>query len=97
MPKLSDAARITTKDNTIWRTCTGCGLPKSLPPEVDRCTVCITSDEQPFPDDQEQARRYAALVYRIEAWASMPHATDAERLDGIRQVLITADLHKAVP
>lgn len=102
MPKVSDAARVTTKDNSVWRTCIGCGLLKSLPAEVDRCTVCARPDELPFPqwtaeDGWEQTRRYRMLVYRIEAWASMPHASDAERLDGIRELLLGAEqLHKAV-
>jgi hypothetical protein len=101
MPKLSDAARITTKDNTIWRTCAGCDLLKSLPPDIDRCAACADPDTRLAQNQHAQAGwdkvyQYARLVGRIEAWASMPYASDAERLDGIRQVLSAADPTKAV-
>ncbi|BCY05411.1 hypothetical protein [Actinoplanes sp. L3-i22] len=96
MPKLSDAARITTKDNTIWRTCTGCDLLKSLPLDVDRCAACADPDarlalNRYALDAWDKLYRYASLVGRIEAWALLiPDVSDAERLDHIRQAL-TAD------
>ncbi len=40
MPTVSEAARVTTRDGTVWRTCQGCGVLAPLPPEVERCSGC---------------------------------------------------------
>ncbi|GIE92308.1 hypothetical protein [Actinoplanes regularis] len=91
MPKVVDAARVTTRDNTVWRTCTGCSLLKPLPDDVDRCGVCDSSRPRtPGEAGWDIAYRYAALVGRIDAWAvQIPCVSDAERLDHIRQLLKT--------
>ncbi|WP_045747634.1 hypothetical protein [Actinoplanes rectilineatus] len=102
MPKVSDVARITTRCNTIWRTCAGCELLKSLPPDVDRCTACADPEARNILEKQaqlgrERLYRYAALVGRIEAWALLiPAVSDAERLEHIRQALTADDPDRAV-
>jgi hypothetical protein len=40
MPTVSNAARITSKDGAVWRTCTGCGALAALPPDIDLCAGC---------------------------------------------------------
>jgi hypothetical protein len=74
MPTVNDAARITTRESSVWRTCIGCGVLSSLPPEVTRCPNC----PQPVPRDTIEkhalaggvaAHRYAGALGRIEAWA----------------------------
>jgi hypothetical protein len=40
MPTVSNAARVTSKDGAVWRTCTGCGVLAALPPDIDRCAGC---------------------------------------------------------
>jgi hypothetical protein len=40
MPTVSDAARITSKDGAVWRTCGGCGTLAALPPNLERCAGC---------------------------------------------------------
>jgi len=94
MPTVNDAARITTSNRAVWRTCGGCGLLSALLPNADKCAGCarpIITDAQPAPDIWEVAHRYADTVGRIQAWADMPHASDAERLDNIRQFLADLD------
>jgi hypothetical protein len=100
MPTVSKAARLTTRDTAVWRTCIGCGQLAPLPPEVDHCCYCDRSDVNDATDRHarfgwELAHRYAAVVGRIEAWAVLiSHVSDAERLDHIRQALSgLADLH----
>ncbi|GLW32970.1 hypothetical protein [Actinoplanes regularis] len=102
MPKVSDAARVTTKDKAIWRTCAGCELLKSLPPDVDRCAACADPDARLALNQYAQlgwdkVYRYATLIGRIEAWALLiPDVSDAERLDHIRQALTADGTDKAV-
>jgi hypothetical protein len=40
MPTVSNAARITSKDGAIWRTCGGCGALAALPPDINLCAGC---------------------------------------------------------
>jgi hypothetical protein len=47
MPTVSNAARITSRDGTIWRTCGGCGTLAALPPDVDRCATCQPGSDAP--------------------------------------------------
>lgn len=100
MPTVNDAARITTRDGSVWRTCAGCGLLSALPPNADKCPVCdrpttATTDVRPAPDIWEIAHRYAAALGRVEAWAVLiPHVTDAERLAKIREALTGLNLDR---
>lgn len=108
MAKVVDAARVTTPSNTVWRTCIGCSRPKPLPANIDRCDDCEDAADQEALEEGlrthaltgwEHANRYANTIGRIKAWAVLiPHATDAERLAGIRDVLaaLTAGDDKAV-
>ncbi|MEU7903645.1 hypothetical protein [Actinoplanes sp. NPDC049118] len=94
MPTVNDAARITTRDGAVWRTCGGCGLLAALLPNADKCPGCdrpIVTDARPAPDVWEIAHRYAETLGRIKAWADMAHRSDAERLDNIRQFLADLD------
>ena len=94
MPTVNDAARITTPSRAVWRTCGGCGLFAALTPDADKCPGCdrpTSTDAPPAPDIWETAQRYAKTMGRIQAWADMPHASDAERLDNIRQFLADLD------
>jgi len=97
MATVVDAARVTTPGNTVWRTCTGCGLLAPLASHVDRCPVCDRPGEREFAQRHtatgwEFAHRYAGLLGRIEAWAvRIPDVSDAERLDHIRQALTALD------
>lgn len=94
MPTVNDAARITTRDGAVWRTCGGCGLLAALLPNTDKCPGCdrrTGTDAQPAPDVWEIAHRYAETVGRIQAWVDMAHRSDAERLDNIRQFLADLD------
>ncbi|WP_229076057.1 hypothetical protein [Actinoplanes sp. DH11] len=91
MPKVSDAARVTTKDNTVWRTCTGCSRLKPLPDQADRCDSCAT-EKPPAATGSgwDIAYDFAELVGGIQAWAEeITDVTDAERLDHIRHLLKT--------
>lgn len=102
MPKVVDAARVTTPRNTTWRACTGCEQVQPLRTGVDRCPICTESDarqvlEQHALNGWGHAHRYAALVGRIEAWALLiPDVSDAERLDCIRQAIAAFGPVKAV-
>ncbi len=40
MPKLVDAARVTTRDGAVWRTCGSCGVLAAMPPEITICDLC---------------------------------------------------------
>lgn len=40
MPKVVDAARVTTKDDAVWRECVGCGRLAPLAPDVHHCEDC---------------------------------------------------------
>ncbi|MEU4220866.1 hypothetical protein [Actinoplanes sp. NPDC026623] len=98
MPTVNDAARITTSSRAVWRTCGGCGLLSALPPDADKCPSCdrpSSADAQPVPDVWEVAHRYAETMGRIQAWADMLHASDAERLDNIRRFLADLDRFNA--
>ncbi|MBB2945338.1 hypothetical protein FB565_005071 [Actinoplanes lutulentus] len=102
MPKVVDAARVTTRDNTVWRTCTECGQLRPIPDGVERCDACLQQRErealqQHALNGWEYAHRYTGVIGRIEAWALLiPNVSDAERLDHIRQALSTLDQAKAV-
>ncbi len=62
MPTVSNAARATTKDGAVWRTCTTCGVLAALAPDVEQCTAC-----QPTT----AARRSGpAVLLRAEHFAS---------------------------
>lgn len=94
MPTVNDAARITTRDGAVWRTCGGCGLLAALVPNADKCPSCgrpATTGARPAPDVWEVAHRYAGTMGRIQAWAEMLHVSDAERLDKIREFLADLD------
>ena len=97
MPTVVDAARVTTKANTVWRTCTGCSRLAPLAPGIDRCPDCTppaSTNEHPADAAWDHAHRYAAAVGRIEAWAVLiPDVSDAERLAHIREAL--TELHEA--
>ena len=93
MPKVVDAARVTTPTNTVWRTCTGCDRLRPLPDGVDRCDDCTTTTELPRSYAQtgwDIATGFAELVGAITAWAEqVPGRSDAERLAEIRHLLKT--------
>ncbi|MEU4422916.1 hypothetical protein AB0F81_19995 [Actinoplanes sp. NPDC024001] len=105
MPKVVDAARVTTPTNTVWRTCIGCSQTKPLTTGVDRCDGCEeAADQEALQEDIQEAlrehaltgwehvHRYAGVIGRIEAWALLiPNVSDAERLDNIRQALAALD------
>ncbi len=45
MPKVSELARVTTREGAVWRACESCGLLAALPPrdmalEPVRCDLC---------------------------------------------------------
>jgi hypothetical protein len=42
MPKVVDAARVTSKDGAVWRECAGCGQLAALAPDVHHCEACNT-------------------------------------------------------
>jgi hypothetical protein len=94
MPTVNDAARVTTSSRAVWRTCGGCGLLAALPADVDKCPGCerpTSTDASLASEGWDLAHQYAKTMGRIQAWADMPHASDAERLDNIRQVLADLD------
>src|SRR5690242_16964071 len=43
MPKVVDAARVTTRDGAVWRECAGCGLLAPLAPDVQHCKDCTAA------------------------------------------------------
>ncbi|MET7401180.1 hypothetical protein ABZS66_47650 [Dactylosporangium sp. NPDC005572] len=53
MPKLVDAARITSPGGTVWRTCAECTNLAPLPPAVDRCDACRLGPGPTAPDGGE--------------------------------------------
>jgi hypothetical protein len=97
MPKVVDAARVTTRHDTVWRTCIGCGDTKPMTTGVDRCDGCEEAADQEELRERsltgwEHVNRYAGAIGRIEAWAVLiPNVSDAERLDNIREVLAALD------
>ncbi|GIE32263.1 hypothetical protein Ait01nite_053080 [Actinoplanes italicus] len=101
MPKVVDAARVTTPSNTVWRTCIGCTEVKPLAKGIDRCDSCEDAADQEAVEEGlrahaltgwEHVNRYAGAIGRIEAWALLiPNVTDAERLDHIRDALATLE------
>jgi hypothetical protein len=40
MPKVIDAARVSTRGGAVWRQCGACGRLSALPPSVTRCAIC---------------------------------------------------------
>jgi hypothetical protein len=40
MPKVVDAARVTSTDGAVWRECCGCGALAPLAPDVNHCKAC---------------------------------------------------------
>ena len=46
MPKVVDAARITTRAAVVWRSCVGCGSLSPLAPAEQRCRDCSISRTQ---------------------------------------------------
>lgn len=95
MPKVVDAARVTTPANTVWRNCSACDQLTALGDGVELCAICgpaatIEVIRQYARNGWKFALRYAALIGRIEAWAVlMPDVSDTERLDHIREALAT--------
>ena len=96
MPKVVDAARVTSPSNTVWRTCDRCSRLTPLPDGVNRCDDCTGTDRPPTVAEMHAAagwnfaNRYAELVGAINAWAELiPGVSDAERLDKIRHLLKT--------
>jgi hypothetical protein len=91
MPKVVDAARVTTKDGAVWRHCTTCDTLAPLAPDAGHCPTCVPVPEvEPEPVDAgwERAYRYAELVGRIQAWAeAIPGVPDDVRVAKIRQFL----------
>jgi hypothetical protein len=92
MPKVVDAARVTTPANTVWRTCTGCTQLKPLATGVDRCDACRTATPRTAAEiGWDLAHGFAELVGGIQAWAEdITGVSDTERLDHIRHLLNTA-------
>jgi hypothetical protein len=43
MPKVTDAARVTTREGSIWRECPGCGRLVAMAPEALLCDGCASS------------------------------------------------------
>jgi hypothetical protein len=41
MAKVVDAARITSRDGTVWRTCSICGTLGALAPDIETCPACV--------------------------------------------------------
>ncbi len=65
MPKVIDAARVTTRDNAVWRTCSGCGQLAALAPDADRCPACTptpTAEVAPVFTAAELDEARATLV-----------------------------------
>jgi hypothetical protein len=91
MPTVVNAARVTTKDGAVWRTCDGCGLLVALPPEIRHCPTCTEASDRREPPGGlvfALADRYAQLVGAITAWAdSIDGVSDAQRLAKIRALL----------
>ena len=94
MPTVMDAARITIRDNAVWRTCTGCTLLAPLTPDVDRCADCTNpAPVDPAADAWRRMNRYAEAIGRIQAWATMPgQVSDGTRLAKIRDALAVLDI-----
>jgi len=40
MPKVTELARVTTRDGAVWRACVSCGLLAALPAELTHCDGC---------------------------------------------------------
>jgi hypothetical protein len=96
MPKVVDAARVTTPSNTVWRTCDRCSRLQPLPEGADQCDNCAAANQSPTAAEKYAAtgwkftHRYAELVGAISAWAEViTDVSDAERLDRIRHLLRT--------
>jgi hypothetical protein len=92
MPTVNDAARITSRQGSVWRYCAGCALFSPLPPDTASCSNCTrpfrNSADSPPLGASDLLYCYAAMLGRIEAWAgSIPDVDDAERLDQIRFAL----------
>ena len=44
MPKVSDAARVSTRQGAVWRVCPGCARLAAMAPEADRCETCALGE-----------------------------------------------------
>jgi hypothetical protein len=63
MPTVAEAARITTPDGAVWRTCKTCGHLAALPPEVEHCEGCApVRPNQIKTYNRERARRRAVAA-----------------------------------
>jgi len=53
MPRLANAARVTTRDSAVWVTCSCCETLSSVPPGETDCDDCAdrlyASVQQPLP------------------------------------------------
>ncbi|GAB1688364.1 hypothetical protein [Krasilnikovia sp. M28-CT-15] len=82
MPKVVDAARVTTSPSAVWRTCTTCDQLVPLAPDTDRCPRCQTSSAGPAFTDRELAEARADLA---EACAHC--RTRLDRIDAVNAFL----------
>ncbi len=49
MPTLSEAARVTVKHGTVWRTCAGCGQYRATNSTDSRYVTCTAAAHRPVP------------------------------------------------
>jgi len=60
MPRLVNAARVTSNDGSVWRRCAGCDVLAALPAEVERCRACTPVDGAGL--SREQIDGWACIV-----------------------------------
>ncbi len=49
MPRLSETARLTTRDGAVWRPCAICDTFSPLPPGHEVCPACAEVIQPPGP------------------------------------------------
>ncbi len=72
MPTVAEAARVTTPDSAVWRTCTTCGHLAALPPDERRCESCA-----PAPANQIRVYEGMRLRRRQVAYLAAPGISTA--------------------
>ena len=67
MPKVSEVARVTTRDGSVWRPCVGCGVLAAMAPEANRCDTCTTTPAASAGEavDMSTVRRITALLREL--------------------------------
>lgn len=83
MPKVSDAARVTTRSGAIWRECTGCGVLAATTPADPACPACTSA---PAADVRALAGLLAAAAINDVRNVHLSQAPDLARIAALAEI-----------